>query len=498
MSASKSESEIVYTTLDHEDASFASDLLTPLRSDMRGPIWTQRDTGYDDARKLWNAMLDPHPAVIARCLSTQDVRRAIAFAREHDMLLCVRGGGHHIAGNAMFDGSFAIDLSLMRGVRVDPELERARVGGGALLGDVDQETQSFGLATPLGINSTTGFGGLCLGGGFGWLTRKYGLTIDNLVSADVVTADGQVHVVSAVKEPDLFWAIRGGGGNFGVVTSFELKLHPVGPLLHSGFVVYEGARAREVLRSWRDFTESAPDELAVWAVLRKAPPLPFLAPEVHGTDVVVFAVVYAGDPDEGPRFTAPIEKFGEPIASVLGRNPYAAFQQALDPLLGPGARNYWKSAEFAELEDNALEVVMDAARAVPGPEAEVIIAQLGGAMGRVARNATAYAGRDSKYVMNVHGRWRDKNDDEKFRAWARSTYDRISPLATDAGYINFLTADEEARLPAAYGPNYERLRELKRRYDPDNVFRMNHNVPPLESSDRRAARPPAARSPATR
>jgi FAD/FMN-containing dehydrogenase len=486
--AKSSSVEIVYTTLDGEEASLSRAALEPLRAGVRGGVLLAGDPGCDEARRIWNVMIDHRPAVIARCLSARDVRSAVDFARENSMRLSVRGGGHHIAGNAVAEGGLMIDLSPMRVVRVDADRRTARVDGGALLGDVDHETQAFGLATPLGINSTTGFGGLCLGGGFGWLTRKYGLTIDNLVSADVVTADGELHFASATREPDLFWAIRGGGGNFGVVTSFEIELHPVGPLVHAGLVVYPAAQAGEVMRRWRDFTESAPDELSVWTVLRKAPPLPFLPVDVHGTDVVVLAALYAGDLDDGARATSPLSKLGKPIASMLLPQPYEAFQQAFDPLLGPGARNYWKTSEFDGLEDDVLDVFLEAARGAPGPECEVLVAQLGGAMGRVPRDSTAYAGRDAQYVMNVHGRWRSPSDDQTIRTWARGIFEQTAPFATGGGYVNFLTEDESARVASVYGPNYERLRDLKSKYDPDNLFRMNHNIPPAIDARSRSGR----------
>ncbi len=495
MDMHKSSSEIVYRTLDGDEASLAYSELESLRSGVRGAVLTAGDAGYDDARRIWNAMIDHRPAIIVRCASSRDATAAVDFARNNEMLLSVRGGGHHIAGNAVADGGLTIDLSSLRDVHVDADRRIARIDGGALLGDVDRETQAFGLAVPLGINSTTGFGGLCLGGGFGWLTRKLGMTIDNLVSADIVTSDGELHVVSSSREPDLFWAIRGGGGNFGVVTSFEVKLHPVGPLVHSGLVVYPGAQAREVLRAWRDFSESAPDELTAWLVLRKAPPLPFLPVDVHGTDVVVVATVYAGDVAEGARVAAPLAKLGSPIAAVLAPQPYAGFQQAFDPLLAPGARNYWKSSDFAELSDDALELFVEAARNLPSPECEIFVAQLGGAMGRVASDATAYVGRDARYVMNVHGRWRSPNDDEAVRSWARRIFDRAATFATGGGYVNFFTADESARVASAYGSNYDRLREVKRRFDPDNLFRMNHNIPPQTVGRRRTSR---VRAPDTR
>lgn len=495
--AKSSAVDVVYTSLDGEESRLERAVLEPLRAGVRGGIVTDGDPAYDAVRRIWNAMIDHRPAVIARCLSSRDVQNAVAFARDHRMLLSVRGGGHHIAGNAMADGGLAIDLSPMRTVRVDAARRTARVSGGALLGDVDHETQAFGLATPLGINSTTGFAGLCLGGGFGWLTRKYGMTVDNLLSADVVTADGAVRIASSSSDPDLFWAIRGGGGNFGVVTSFEIALHPVGPLVHSGLVVYPAAQARDVLERWRDFTEAAPDELSVWVVLRKAPPLPFLPREAHGTDVVVLAAVYAGDAADGARATAPLSNLGTPIASVLQPQPYEAFQQAFDPLLAPGARNYWKSSDFDELEDGALDLFVEAARAIPSPECEIFIAQLGGAMARVAPDATAYAGRDAHYIMNVHGRWRSPSDDQTVRTWARRVFTDTAPYATGGGYVNFLTEDERGRVPSAYGLNYERLSEIKQRLDPDNLFRMNHNIPPATgarpASTARRERPTAGR-----
>ena len=445
---------------------------------IRGEVLTPRDGAYDAARKIWNGMVDRRPAVIVRASNPQDVRHAVNFAREHRMLVSVRGGGHHIAGNSVAEGGLVIDQSGLRTVRVDPERRTARVAPGALLSDFDREAQAFGLATPLGINSTTGVAGLTLGGGFGWLSRKHGMTIDNLISADIVTADGRQRVVSADQEPDLFWAIRGGGGNFGVVTSFEFKLHRVGPEVYSGLVVYPADQARKVLRAWRDFTIDAPAELSVWAVLRKAPPLPFLPESIHGKDVVVFAVVYAGDLAAGERAAAPVLRFGNPVGTALGPTPYAGFQGAFDPLLQPGARNYWKSHNLGRLDDGLLDVAIAGAAGVPGPECEVFIAQLGGAMSEVAPAATAYAGRDASYVMNVHGRWQSPADDDRYREWTRRLYRDAAPFATGGGYVNFFTEDEGERVAQAYGANYGRLREIKRRFDPDNLFRMNLNVSP--------------------
>jgi len=470
--------DLGYTTLDGRSARLSAKDIEALAAGVRGGIVTPEAAEYDAARKVWNGMVERRPALIARCLNAQDVRHALAFARAHDMRLSVRGGGHHIAGNSVADGGLVIDQSSRRDVHIDPAARRARVAPGALLGDFDREAQAFGLATPLGINATTGVAGLCLGGGFGWLTRKHGMTIDNLVSADIVTADGRQRVVSATQEPELFWAIRGGGGNFGVVTSFEFTLHPLGPEVYSGLVVYPLEQASKVLHAWRDFTRDAPAEVNVWAVLRKAPPLPFLPESVHGSNVVIMAAVYTGKADDGERAIAPVLGFGTPAGSHLGSNPYAGFQAAFDPLLQPGARNYWKSHNFAQLSDALLDIVIAAAAAAPGPECEVFLAQLGGAMAAVAPTDTAYAGRDANTIMNIHGRWQNAADDARGRDWTRTLYRDAAPHSTGGGYVNFFSEDEGERVAQAYGVNYARLQSIKRRYDPDNVFRMNMNVMP--------------------
>jgi FAD/FMN-containing dehydrogenase len=443
-----------------------------------GGVLGAADGAYDQARRVWNGMVDRRPALIARCLNEADVQAAVRFAAAQRMRVSVRGGGHHIAGNAVAEGGLMIDLSGMRAVSVDAAKRTARVGPGALLADFDGAAQAHGLATPLGINSTTGVAGLTLGGGFGWLTRRYGMTIDNLLGATVVTADGELRVASAGSEPELFWALRGGGGNFGVVTSFDFRLHPVGPQVCAGLVVYPFAQAAQVLRAWRDFTVGMADELSVWAVLRDAPPLPFLPASTHGKKVVVLAAVHSGSVAAGQRATAPILKFGDPVGAALMPTPYAGFQRAFDPLLTPGGRNYWKSNNFSTLTDAALDVVIESARQSPGPECELFVAQLGGAMARVDPSATAYAGRDARYVMNVHGRWSDPRDDDSVRSWARRVFRSAAPHATAGGYVNFLTDDEAERVAASYGANYARLRAAKRRFDPDNLFRMNLNIEP--------------------
>ena len=473
---------LTYLTLDRDVRQVRQSDVDAFSAQLRGGAVNASHASYDAARKVWNGTVDRRPALIAHCLNEDDVQAALRFAATHNMLLSVRAGGHHIAGNAVAEGGLMIDLSGMKTVEVDVAKRTARVAAGALLADFDAAAQAHGLATPLGINSTTGVAGLTLGGGFGWLTRAHGMTIDNLLSATIVTADAKVRTVSATSEPDLFWAIRGGGGNFGVVTSFEFKLHPVGPEVYAGLVVYPFAQAKKVLRAWRDFTAKTPDALSVWTVLRKAPPLPFLPASAHGSEVVIFPLVFAGDVEAGQRAAAPVLEFGDPIASALGPSPYAGFQQAFDPLLTAGGRNYWKSNNFSSLSDAAIDVTIDAASRLPGPECEIFIAQLGGAMERVAPAATAFVGRDARYIMNVHGRWSDPADDGRVRAWARKVFEDAAPHATGSGYVNFLTEDEGERVAASYGTNYARLQALKLRYDPSNLFRMNLNIVPARAS----------------
>lgn len=467
-----------YLTLDKDVRQVRPADVQALAERISGGVITAADAAYEEARKIWNAGVDRRPALIARCMNEADVQAALAFARAQRMLVSVRGGGHHIAGNAVGEGALVLDMSGMRGVEVDAERRTARVQPGALLGDFDRAAQAHGLATPLGINSTTGVAGLTLGGGFGWLSRKYGLSVDNLTGATVVTPDGQVRTASAQSEPELFWAVRGGGGNFGVVTAFDFRLHPVGPEVYAGLVVYPFAQAAKVLRAWRDFTTEAPDELSVWTVLRKAPPLPFLPASSHGQDVVVFALMHCGSVEAGERAAAPVLQFGDMLGSHLGPTPYAGFQTAFDPLLAPGSRNYWKSHNFSRIDDAALDRMMEAAASAPGPECEIFVAQLGGAMARVGAAETPFVGRDARYIMNVHGRWADPADDAKVRDWARRTFTQLAPHATGNGYVNFLTEDEGERVAASYGQNYARLQQAKRRFDPDNMLRLNLNIEP--------------------
>ena len=473
-------SDLAIRTLEGAIKTISPETLATLRSKLRGSAVLPGEEGYDSARTIWNAMIDRRPGLAVRCLGAADIMLAVKFARAEGLLLSVRGGGHNIAGNAVCDGGLLIDLSLMKSVQIDAQARTARVEPGALLSDFDKEAQAFGLVTPLGINSTTGVAGLALGGGFGWTTRKFGLTVDNLIAAQVVTADGKLVRASASENADLFWALRGGGGNFGIVTSFEFKLHALGPEVMSGLIVHPFADAAALLPQFRRVIADAPDELTVWAVMRDAPPLPFIPANWHGKKVLVFAACYTGDMKEGEKAMKPLRALGKPIADVIGPHPFTGWQAAFDPLLTPGARNYWKSHDFADLSDAAIKVIVGAAEQMPSPECEVFIAHVGGAMGRVAPDAMAWSNREAHFVMNAHARWRDPAQDNPCIAWARQLFDATAPFATGSVYVNFMPDDEPGRVEKAYGKNYRRLAEIKRRYDPDNLFRMNQNIRPTE------------------
>lgn len=479
--------DLELATLDKGSTTIDRTTIDALGARLAGDTALPGEAGYDEARTLWNAMIDRRPGLVVRCMMAEDVQQAVRFAAEHGLLLAVRGGGHNIAGNAVCDGGLLIDLSAMRGVAVDAGARRVRVEAGARLADVDAATQAHGLAVPVGINSTTGIAGLTLGGGFGWLSRKHGLTIDSLLAADIVTPDGRLRRIDAGSDPDLFWAIRGGGGNFGVVTSFELALHPVGPEVLSGLVVHPIGEAPALLRAYRRLAAEMPDELTVWVVMRKAPPLPFLPEAWHGREVLVFAACHAGDMAEGEKALAPLRALGKPIADVIGPHPFAGWQQAFDPLLTDGARNYWKSHNFAGLDDGLIDLLVETVGRLPTPECEIFIAQLGGATRRVDPAATAYPHRDASFIMNVHTRWREAKDDTRCIAWARELFDRAARFATGGVYVNFMPEDEGGRVKGAFGASYARLGRIKAEVDPMNLLRMNMNVRPAAPEARRRA-----------
>ena len=450
--------------------------IVKLKEIVKGQIVLPDDPNYNEVREIWNAMIDRRPAVIVQCAEADDVPHAISYARDSGLEISIRGGGHNIAGSALCDNGVMIDFSNMKTVKVDSQKRRAYVEPGATLGDFDKALQVHGLATSVGINSTTGIAGLTLGGGFGWLTRKYGMTIDNLVSAEMVTADGRKIQVSKDENTDLFWAIRGGGGNFGVVTQFEFALHPVGPEILAGLLVFPIDQAKQVLENYRKFVNTAPEELNVWVVLRKAPPLPFLPVNVHGKEVIVLAIFYAGDIAEGEKLINPLRSFGDAYGEHIGAQPYTEWQQAFDPLLTPGARNYWKSHNFKELSDGALNSMIKFAGKLPSPQCEIFIGLIAGAANRVPADAMAYAHRDAKFVLNVHGRWDEAAQDETCIAWARAFFEASASYASAGAYVNFMTEDEGDRVAAAYGVNYARLKQIKKKYDPENIFHNNQNI----------------------
>jgi len=444
---------------------------------VHGPVLGPGDEGYDAARRIWNGAIDRRPACVARCTGVADVVAAVRFARERDLQVAVRSGGHGVGGHALCDGGLVIDLSLMKGIRVDPVARTARAEAGVLWGELDREAQLFGLATVGGIVSHTGIAGLTLGGGIGWLMRKYGATVDNLVSADVVTAEGELVTASERENPDLFWGIRGGGGNFGIVTSFEYRLHPVGPYVLAGPVYHPLADAPEVLRFYREFVADAPDELTTIVNLRVAPPLPYLPEEVHGTPIVMVGACYAGSPEEGAEVVRPLKRFGRPIVDLLEPKPYTALQSMFDPSVPHGWHYYWKSVELPPLTDDAIETLVEHAEALTSPKSYCIVFQLGGALGRVAESETAFCQRGAAHNVNINAVWtEDDTEADRHVGWARGFFDAMRPHAGEHVYVNFLGDEGADRVRQAYGANYGRLVELKRAYDPTNFFRLNQNI----------------------
>ena len=453
------------------DASVAA-----LRAALRGTALLPGDPGYDSARSIWNAMIDRRPGLIVQALGAADAMQAVNLAREHGLSLAVRGGGHNVAGNAVCDGGVMLDLSRMRSVSVDPGARRARVEGGATLGDLDKETQVFGLAVPVGINSTTGIAGLTLGGGFGWTSRSLGLSIDSLESVDIVTADGRLRRADATQEPDLFWAVRGGGGNFGVVTSFEFRLHDLGPQVIAGLLIHPLDDALALIAQYRSLVAEAPEEMTCWLVLRRAPPAPFIPSEWHDRPVLIMALCHSGSLEAGQAAAAPFRALGRPIVDLVGPHPFVGWQAGFDPMLTPGARNYWKSHDLDVLSDAAAVVIVDAIQRLPTSECEVFVGHLGGRIGRVADADTAFSRRGVQFVVNVHTRWRTAEQDGECIAWTRAVFDALAPHAMGTVYVNFMPGDEPERVRSAYGANYDRLVAVKRRYDPQNLFRLNQNI----------------------
>jgi FAD/FMN-containing dehydrogenase len=454
---------------------------TELSTMIRGRILTAGNMEYEDARTVRNGLIDRRPGMIVRCHGTADVVDAVNFARTRDLLVSVRGGGHNVAGSAVNDGGIVIDLSEMRGVSVDPVKQTVRAQGGATWGDVDRETQLFGLATPGGVISSTGVGGLSLHGGWGWLRRKYGYCVDNLVSAEIVTAEGQVRTASATENPDLFWAIRGAGSNFGVVTSFEFQLHPVGPLVTLAAPAYALEDASRVLPLWRDFMEHAPDEVSSSALFWSVPPDEHFPAELHGKPFVATAAVHCGDPEEGDRLLAPLRELAEPLIDLSGQMPYTALQAGFDAFFPKGWLYYWKSLYLNELSAESMEEIIQLVGTKPTPNALIALWHLkGGAASRVAPDATAFGRRDRPYLLSFDTTWTDQADTDRCIAWTRNAWSDMQRFGPGGIYLNFagFGEEKEALVRAGYGDNYDRLVELKTQYDPGNLFRMNQNIKP--------------------
>jgi FAD/FMN-containing dehydrogenase len=439
--------------------------LAGLRETIRGPVLTPDDPGYDEARSIWNALIDRRPALIVQCSGAADVVDAVNFAREQGLVLSIKAGGHNVAGNAVNDGGIVLDLSQMRGVHVDPDAQTVRVQGGATWGDLDRETQLFGLAVP---------------GGVGHLRRKHGLSIDNLISVDIVTADGQFRQASASENEDLFWAVRGAGSNFGVVTSFEFQAHPVGPMVFVGAIFYPFEEAKTILPAWRDFMTAAPEELSSLAICWSVPPHPPFPPEIHGTPVVVVAAAYSGSVEDGERVVQPLRELAEPVVDASGPWPWLGLQSGFDAIFPKGELRYWKSRSVTELSDEVIDEIISLASRRPTPLTDIVTWHHGGAMSRVGETETAYGGRDVQFLVTAEASWTDPAQNEEAIAWAREVWDAMERYSTGSVYLNFpgLGEEEDDLAHAGYGANYARLAELKAKYDPENLFRMNINIPP--------------------
>ena len=449
----------------------------------RGELITSDHSGYDISRAVWNGAVDRRPRLIARCTGSADVAAAVRFARDHDLEIAVRGGGHNVAGTAVCDDGIVIDLSALRTVWVDPDGGTARVQGGALWGDVDHETQAHGLATTGGIVSHTGVAGVTLGGGIGWLMRKHGLTVDNLLIAEVITAEGNTVRASAFEHPDLFWALRGGGGNFGVVTSFQFTLHPVGPIVMAGPVFWAADDTVDVLRFYRDFIGEAPDELGTVVRLGTVPPLAAIPKDLHFRPAVAVACCYVGTVDNGERAVRELRRFGTPLVDLIGPTAYVAQQSAIDETVPHGWHYYWKATNLAGLTDDAIAIIADHAYAAISPRSYAVMFHMGGAVARVPSDATAYAGRNIPHNIVIEGVWLPEESGDTAAAettWARDFLDAVQPHRAPGVYVNFLDSDDDpTRVREAYGDHtYRRLAEVKAKYDPDNVFHHNKNIPP--------------------
>jgi FAD/FMN-containing dehydrogenase len=448
-----------------------------LRARVHGQTIAAGDAGYDTARRVYNGMIDRRPLVVVRCTDVADVMAAVEFAREHAVALSIRGGSHSVPGFGTNDGGVVIDLAAMNGVRVDPQAQTARAEGGCTWGDFNHATYPFGLATTGGIIASTGIAGLTLGGGIGFLARAFGLTCDNLLSADVVTADGQFLVASKKDHPDLFWALRGGGGNFGVVTSFEYQLHPVKDIV-AGLFFFPVTHARAVLEFYRECVESAPEELGLFPAFQIAPPLPFIPEAEHGKTFCLLVCCWAGRPERADAVFAPIRKVAPIVAEMVAPMPYPVLNSMFDPLLPAGLQHYWKADFATELTDGAIAAHVEFGPKVPVVSSTMHIYPINGACNRVPADATAFAYRDAKFATVIAGMWPDPADNEKNTRWVKDYYHAVHPHSSAGGYVNFMAGDDQDRIRDNYKGNYDRLVAIKRTYDPANLFHMNQNIRP--------------------
>ncbi len=468
------------TGVDQQPVQVSHDDIDRLDARIVGRILRGREPGWDEAVLLWNAAVASQPALVVQPEVAADVAETIRFVRDRGLAVSVKGGGHNIAGTAIVPGGVTLDMSRMKNIDVDPDTRTAVVGAGCLLGDMDRATQTHGLATPLGFISETGVAGLTLGGGLGYLTRRFGWTVDNLEAVEIVTADGEVLTADHEQHPDLFWALRGGGGNFGVVTRFSFRLHDVGPEVFGGLIAWPFERTAEIQEAYRDLTAQAPRELSVWLNLVTAPPAPFVPPEWHGERVCAMAVCYSGDLDRVDEVIAPIRALDGPVIDVLGVQPYVQMQSYLDDGEPKGLAYYWKTEYLTDLDDGLLAATRTAFARCPMPQAQLGILHLAGALNDRDADDGAVGNRDIAYAVGVLGAWdADHADGPAFEQWVREAHASVRPFSTGRTYINFQTADEgDERIAATYGDNYRRLAEIKRRYDPDNLFRANRNIPP--------------------
>lgn len=470
-------SRIALTALGGSEVTLDDTLVEGFAARLHGPLLRPGDEVYDEARRLFNGIHDQRPGLIARCTGVADVRDAVNFAREHGILLSIRGGGHNVAGTASSEGGLMIDLSGLRGVRVDPGRRIAEVGPGATWGDVDRETQAFGLVAPGGVVSTTGVAGLTLGGGFGWVRRKYGMTIDSLLSVDMVTADGDFVHANEEENSDLFWAVRGGGGNFGVVTSFRFQLHPLGPEVYLAAPMYPIEEAREILPRWRDFCEGLDDETSGFAMYQTLPAAESFPEDVWNRKVLALPAMYAGPVEEGQRVLQPLREMGEPVLDMSGVMPFQQLQQAFDWLFPWGGRYYWKTATVPDLDEKTIDAIVSVGEGRSAPGTISAIWQMGGAVSRVAPDATAYGSR-AAWLLDCDSAWTDPAKDEAHIEFTRQAWERMNACSDGGMYLHYGDAEPEEQIRQAYGDNYHRLVEIKQRWDPMNLFRRNQNIAP--------------------